>query len=89
MKNDEHGHMNAMGHEAMQPAVEPRGDIIPPLCKPPEMADTLRLLESIRRMPAIRLDKVQRMRALIATDALVTPERIAGTVKRLLEELTP
>jgi len=59
----------------------------PPLPQAPEMADTLRLLEKVSRMPAIRFDKVQRMRDLIARGELETPGRIDGTVRRLIEEL--
>ncbi|MFO8011888.1 MAG: hypothetical protein R6X20_01145 [Phycisphaerae bacterium] len=59
----------------------------PPLTEPPDMAETLRLLDRISRMPDIRFEKVQEMRTLIARDALETPERIDGTVRRLMEEL--
>ncbi len=59
----------------------------PPIDSGPDMAETLRLLEKISRMPDIRFEKVQRMRELIAQDRLETPERIDGTVSRLLEEL--
>jgi hypothetical protein len=59
----------------------------PPLTEPPDMAETLRLLDKISRMPDIRFEKVQQMRTLIARDALETPERIDGTVRRLMEEL--
>jgi len=37
--------------------------------------------------PDIRHDKVRQMRRLIALGRLETPERIEGTVRRLLEEL--
>jgi len=59
----------------------------PPLGKPPDMAETLRLLEKISRMPDIRFEKVQEMRTLIARNQLETPERVDGTVRRLMEEL--
>jgi len=59
----------------------------PPMAEPPGMAETLRLLEKISRMPDIRFDRVQEMRGLIAQGQLETPERIDGTVKRLMEEL--
>ena len=59
----------------------------PPIDSGPDMAETLRLLEKISRMPDIRFEKVQRMRELIAEGRLETPERIDGTVSRLLEEL--
>ena len=59
----------------------------PPLARAPDMAETLRLLEKISRMPDIRFEKVQEMRDLIARGDLETPERIDGTIRRLLEEL--
>ena len=59
----------------------------PPMDSAPDMAETLHLLEKISRMPDIRFEKVQRMRELIAEGRLETPERINGTVARLLEEL--
>jgi hypothetical protein len=49
-------------------------------------AETRRLVDLIHQMPRIRMEKVLRMRRLIARDGLETPERIDGTVRRLLEE---
>jgi hypothetical protein len=59
----------------------------PPMTEPPDMAETLRLLEKVSRMPDIRFEKVQKMRELIAEGKLETPERIDGTIRRLLEDL--
>jgi hypothetical protein len=59
----------------------------PPLVEPPNVAETLRLLAKVSRMPDIRFEKVQRMRELISEGKLETPERVAGTVRRLMEEL--
>ena len=59
----------------------------PPFTDPPDMAQTLRYLERVSRMPDIRFEKVHEMRELVAQGGLETPERIAGTVRRLLEEL--
>ena len=59
----------------------------PPFVEAPDAAETLRLLEKVSRMPDIRFEKVQRMRELLAEDKLETPERVEGTVRRLLEEL--
>jgi hypothetical protein len=50
-------------------------------------AETRRLVDLIRRMPKIRMEKVLCMRRLMARDGLDTPERIDGTVRRMLEEL--
>ena len=59
----------------------------PPFVEPPDVAETLRLLEKVSRMPDIRFEQVQRMRELIAEGKLETPERVNGTVRRLMEEL--
>jgi len=59
----------------------------PPFVEPPDAAETLRLLEKVSRMPDIRFEQVQRMRELIAENKLETPERVNGTVRRLMEEL--
>ena len=59
----------------------------PPYAEPPDMAETLRLLERVSRLPEIRFEKVQRIRDLIARGEFETPERIRGTVDRLIEEL--
>ena len=60
---------------------------VPPFVEAPDAAETLRLLAKVSRMPDIRFEKVQRMRELMAEDKLETPERVEGTVRRLLEEL--
>ena len=52
-----------------------------------QAAETLRLRELIRQMPAVRMDKVRRMRQLIARGKLETPTRIEETVRRLTAEL--
>ena len=59
----------------------------PPMAEPPDMAETLRLLEKVSRMPDIRFEKVQKMRELIAEGKLETHERIDGTIRRLMEDL--
>jgi hypothetical protein len=50
-------------------------------------AETARLRELIRQMPAVRTDKVRSMRQLIARGTLETPNRLEGTVRRLMAEL--
>jgi len=59
----------------------------PPMGGTPDIAETLRLLERISRMPDIRFEKVQQMRELIAQGRFETPERVDGAVRRLMEEL--
>ena len=53
-----------------------------------EISDGARYLAEIKKLPDIRDDKVQAARDLIASGQFETPERIDGTVNRLLEELT-
>jgi hypothetical protein len=60
---------------------------VPPLGEGPDMAETVRLLARISRMPAIRQDKVQQMKELISEGKLETPERLEETTRRLMEEL--
>jgi negative regulator of flagellin synthesis FlgM len=60
---------------------------IPPLVDGPDLAETVRLLEKISRLPAVRMDKVQQVRELIAQGKFETPERLSETVKRLMDEL--
>ena len=52
-----------------------------------EISDSARYLGEIRKLPDIRLDKVREARELIAAGQFETPERIDGTVNRLLQEL--
>jgi len=59
----------------------------PPFAQAPDTAETLRLLDRVSRLPAIRMEKVQRMKQLITEDNFETPERVDGTVRRLMEEL--
>jgi hypothetical protein len=47
------------------------------------------LVAEVQRMPDVRMDKVRRMRRLIALGKLETPNRIEETVRRLMEELGP
>ena len=59
----------------------------PPFAKAPDMTETMRLLERVSRMPDIRFEKVHAMRQLIAEGRLETPDRIEGTLRRVMEEL--
>ena len=71
-----------LSHEAAMGRQEP-----PPFAEAPDTAETLRLLDRVSRLPAIRMEKVQRMRQLIEQENFETPERVDGTVRRLMEEL--
>ena len=81
-----HEDRDLMKHELGQETSPGRTDP-PPFAEAPDAAETMRLLEKISRMPDIRFDMVQRMKELIAEDQLETPDRIDGTVRRLMEEL--
>jgi hypothetical protein len=70
------------------PEEAPYGEATPPpMGGTPDIAETLRLLEKISRMPDIRFEKVQQARELIEQGQFETPERMDGTVRRLMEEL--
>jgi anti-sigma28 factor (negative regulator of flagellin synthesis) len=51
-----------------------------------EISDSARYLGEIKKNP-VREAKVQDMKSLIASGQFETPERIDGTVNRLLEEM--
>ncbi|HEY4329691.1 MAG TPA: flagellar biosynthesis anti-sigma factor FlgM [Phycisphaerae bacterium] len=53
-----------------------------------EISDSARYLGEIKKLPDVRASKVQQARDLIASGQFETPERINGTVDRLLQELT-
>jgi hypothetical protein len=59
----------------------------PPFAEAPDAAESLQLLARVSRLPAIRTEQVQRMRQLIEQGQFETPERVDGTVSRLMEEL--
>ena len=83
--------MNPEEHELMKHEVE--SEVVfghtepPPFVEPPDAVETHRLLERVSRLPAVRSEKVQKMKELIAEGGLETPERIDGTIRRLMEEL--
>ena len=52
-----------------------------------EISDSARYLGVIKNLPDIRQDKVAAAREAIASGRFETPERINGTVDRLLEDL--
>lgn len=52
-----------------------------------EISETARLLNKLAEVPDVRTDRVNEMRALIAANRFETPERIAGAVEKVLEEL--
>ena len=52
-----------------------------------EISDLGSLLARVRELPDVRVEKVARLRAEITAGTFETPERLAGTAERLLEEL--
>ena len=52
-----------------------------------EISDSARYLGELKKLPDVREDKVQSMRDLIDSGQFETPERINGTVDKLLQEL--
>jgi flagellar biosynthesis anti-sigma factor FlgM len=52
-----------------------------------QISDSARYLGEIKKLPPIRQEKVQAMRDLIASGQFETPERINGTVDRILQEM--
>ena len=52
-----------------------------------QISDSARYLGEIKKLPPIREEKVQAMKDLIASGQFETPERINGTVDRILQEM--
>jgi flagellar biosynthesis anti-sigma factor FlgM len=52
-----------------------------------DISDSARYLSEIKKLPPIRADKVQTMKDLIASGQFETPDRVNGTVDKLLQEL--
>ena len=52
-----------------------------------EISEGARLLNKLAEVPDVRMDRVQELRGLIASGRYETPERIAKTVDRILEEI--
>jgi anti-sigma28 factor (negative regulator of flagellin synthesis) len=52
-----------------------------------EISDHARFLAKLRDVPEVRRQKVEALRALIASGKYETPERISGAVDKIMEEL--
>jgi len=52
-----------------------------------EISEVARLLNKLAAVPDVRMDRVAELRQLIAAGQYETPERIAGAVDKILEEL--
>jgi flagellar biosynthesis anti-sigma factor FlgM len=52
-----------------------------------EISEEARLLNKLAEVPDVRMDRVAELRELIASGRYETPERIAKTVEKLLEEI--
>lgn len=79
------------GPDPVQPSRIPEVRTRPPTSEPPadrvEVSDQARFLAKLREVPAIREEKVEALRALIASGRFETSQRIRVAVERLLEEL--
>jgi len=58
-----------------------------PVADRAEISEVARLLNKLAEVPDIRMDRVAELRQLISSGQYETPERIAGAVDRILEEL--
>lgn len=52
-----------------------------------EISDSARYLSELKKLPAIRQDKVAAARDSLANGTYETPEKLAVTVNRLMEDL--
>ncbi len=52
-----------------------------------EISDLARFKALLKEVPEVRLDKIEKIRAQIDAGIYETPERIARTVDKILEEL--
>ena len=52
-----------------------------------ELSDHARYLDTLRRLPSVREDRIQRIRDAIAEGAYETEDKLDEAVDRLLEEL--
>ena len=52
-----------------------------------EISDMAVLLSQVRDLPELRMERIVQLQAEIADGTFETPERLAGTVDRVLEEL--
>ena len=52
-----------------------------------ELSEHARLLDRLRQMPEVRVDRIDRIRQAIADGAYETDDKIDLTIQRLLEDL--
>jgi hypothetical protein len=89
-----HGPGNVSGPERPEPhRINPPGADRPvdfgPVTDRVEISEHARLLEKLSELPAVRADRVAEVVRLIESGAYETPERIAGAVEKLLDEIWP
>lgn len=70
-----------------QSAADPTPVVQGPVGDRVEISEVSRLIDKLAEVPDIRMDRVQELRALIQADRFETPERIAGAVEKILEEI--
>jgi anti-sigma28 factor (negative regulator of flagellin synthesis) len=52
-----------------------------------EISERARFLEKLSQVPSVRAERVEELQRLIAAGEFESPERIAGAVDRILEEI--
>jgi anti-sigma28 factor (negative regulator of flagellin synthesis) len=52
-----------------------------------EISEHAKLLEKLSEIPSMRTEKIEELRRLIEAGEFETPERLAGAVDKLMEEL--
>jgi negative regulator of flagellin synthesis FlgM len=76
--------------------VEPAGAVVPPNTNPVQPAgisdvvdisQAARLAEMIQRIPDVRVDLIERVKAEIAAGIYETPERLEIAINKLMDEL--
>ena len=72
--------------ESAHPLDPPQGDPDRPGDRV-ELSDHARYLDTMRRLPNVREDRIQRIRDAIAEGAYETEERLEGAIDRVIEEL--
>ena len=78
---------NRIDFHRVQPQRPPELDASKQVRDRAEISEEARLLNKLAEIPDVRADKVAELKELIASGRLETPERIAKTVERILEEL--
>ncbi len=88
--------VNGVQGSAAPKPVEPPGTVVPPNTNPVqpagisdvvEISQAARMAEMIQRIPDVRVDLIERVKAEIAAGIYETPERLEIAISRLMDEL--